>query len=118
MPKKRQASELWKDEPEEHDFPAASDFLSLLLPEVSVEVVVERLRRAGTIRRKAKDLIRASRLQLLPVDDPEVAKDLKRVARGEKLSQELLLRTGRPKRASPLTVASPTATTGSVPATT
>jgi hypothetical protein len=104
MPKKGQASELWKDDPEEHDFPAAADYLSLLLPEATVGVVVERLRKAGTIRRKAKDLVRSSRLPLLPADDPEVIKDIKRVNRGEKLSPVLLLR-GSAQADVPLVVA-------------
>ncbi|GAA1002262.1 hypothetical protein [Subtercola frigoramans] len=40
----------------------------------------------------AKDLLRASRLSLLPVDDPCVAKDLKRIRKGIELSPVLLLR--------------------------
>jgi len=91
--------ERWKDEPEEHDFPAAADYLSLQLPEHDAAAAVEALRTAPTIHRKAKDLLRASRLDLLPSDDPEVAKDLKKVASGERLSPVLLV------RGSPLVVA-------------
>ncbi len=52
------------------------------------------MRKAPTVRRKAKDLLRASRLPLLPADDVDVAKDLKRVKRGSKLSPVLLVRGG------------------------
>ena len=84
--------EHWKDEPEEHDFPAAADFLSLLFAEAQAAALVEQLRVATATRRKAKDLLRASRLDLLPESNPEVSKDLKRVAAGERLSPVLLVR--------------------------
>jgi hypothetical protein len=41
---------------------------------------------------RAKDLLRAARLQLLPRDDSEVAKDLRGIAGGEALSPVLLVR--------------------------
>jgi hypothetical protein len=104
MAKKQKRGELWKDEPEEHDFPAAADYLSLVLPETVSSALVEELRGAGTMTRKAKDILRASRLVLLPVDDPEVAKDLKRVATGESLSPVLLVR-GQAGAGVPLIVA-------------
>jgi hypothetical protein len=89
---KRRRREHWKDEPEEHDYPAASDYLGLVLAEPTAAAVVEALRGAETILRKAKDLVRASRLPLLGIDDPEVARDLRKVARGELLSPVLLVR--------------------------
>jgi hypothetical protein len=92
--------EHWKQEPDEHDYPAAADYLSLLLEPDSVKRVVAALRAAPVERRKAKDLLRASGLPLLPVDNAHVAKDLHKVHDGEKLSPVLLLRgdllTGRP----------------------
>jgi len=90
MTKKR--PEHWKDEPEEHDFPAAADYLSLVFTERQTAALVDALREAATVRRKAKDLLRASRHDLLGPDDPEVKKDLKKVARGERLSPVLLVR--------------------------
>src|SRR5580704_10467494 len=104
MPKKQAPQEIWKDDPDEHDFPAASDYLTLVLSESAAAVVVGRLRSAGTVRRKAKDLMRSSRLPLLLADNIEVARDLKKVARGEPLSPVLLLR-GEATRGLPLTVA-------------
>jgi hypothetical protein len=104
MAKKHERPEYWKEDPDEHDFPAAADYLSLLLPETASAAIVEELSGAGTVRRKAKDLLRSSRLSLLPPDDPEVAKDLKRVVNGESLSPVLLVR-GRAAVGAPLIVA-------------
>ena len=82
----------WLDAPEEHDYAAAADYLSLLFPESESASIVEGLRSAPVIQRKAKDLMRASRLELLPADDPEVSKDLEKVAAGGRLSPVLLVR--------------------------
>ena len=96
--------EHWQDAPEEHDFPAAADYLSLLAPASEVAKAVDALRIAGTVHRKAKDLLRASRLGLLPPDNLHVRKDLEKVASGKRLSPVLLVR-GRVDKGVPLTVA-------------
>ena len=92
MSKKGRPKDHWKREPEDHDFPAAADYLSLLVAETVSASIVAQLHAATTVTRKAKDLMRASRLPLLPTDNPHVAKDLKRVANGELLSPVLLVR--------------------------
>lgn len=51
----------WKTEPDEHDYPAAASYLSLLAPAV-------------------------------PVDDPHVASDLRKIREGSALSPVLLVR--------------------------
>jgi hypothetical protein len=84
--------EHWKDEPDEHDYPAAHDYLTLVLEESAASAAVAALRAAPLERRKAKDLLRASRLDLLPVDNVHVAKDLKKVREGDQLSPVLLVR--------------------------
>jgi hypothetical protein len=104
MAKKLQRPETWKQGPEEHDFPAAADYLSLVMPETAAAPIVAQLQKADTVHRKAKDLLRASELPLLPTTNPHVAKDLKRVAKGEQLSPVLLVR-GRAKSGLPLIVA-------------
>jgi len=90
----------WKDEPEQHDYPAAGDFLSLLLGPSAVSAVVAALQAAPVVHRKAKDLLRASGLALLGPDNHHVARDLDKVHDGVLLSPVLLvrgdLRTGRP----------------------
>jgi len=78
----------WLDEPEHHDFAAASDYLSLVLEPEQVDKVVRRLREAKTVQRKAKDILRASRLELLSRTNPHVARDLAK----DSLSPILLVR--------------------------
>jgi hypothetical protein len=97
-------AEHWQDEPEEHDFPAAADFLSLVAPAGEVAKVVDALKAAQTEHLKAKDLLRASRLSLLAADNVHVKKDLAKVAAGKRLSPVLLVR-GRGDKGTPLTVA-------------
>jgi len=96
--------EHWQDAPEEHDFPAAADYLSLLAPASEVTKVVDALRAAETVHYKAKDLLRASRLGLLPPDNVHVRKDLEKVASGKRLSPVLIVR-GRADKGVALTVA-------------
>ncbi len=86
--------ELWKAAPAAHDFDAAADYLSLLFDATAVRAIVRRLRAATPTTKKAKDLLRASGLPLLPADDGEMNKDLKKVKKGEKLSPVLLVRGG------------------------
>ncbi len=102
--KKGAATEHWKQEPDDHDFPAAADYLSLLLPEQMGASLVVRLKGVEMFERKAKDLLRANRLPLLARDNPHVAADLKRVASGQRLSPVLLVR-GQAKKGLPLLVA-------------
>jgi hypothetical protein len=104
MSKNEQNVEHWKDEPDDHDYPAAADYLSLILPDPAVQKVVERLRKGTLVRRKAKDLLRASALPLLPETNPHVKKDLAKVKEGKLLSPVLVVR-GRLKKGVPLTVA-------------
>jgi hypothetical protein len=101
---KRAQAEHWKVEPDEHDYPAALAYLTLVLPPATAEDIVARLRVAEVLRFKAKDLIRASRLRLLPVNNFHVAADLRKVKRGQPLSPVLLVR-GHLMRDVALTVA-------------
>lgn len=96
--------EHWKEQPDDHDFPSAADYLSLLFPEDRVTKIVTALRAAPAMHRKAKDLLRASRLELLPQDNVHVAKDLAKVKSGQSLSPVLLVR-GKAESDVPLTVA-------------
>lgn len=70
---KRGPTVRWLDEPEEHDYPAAASFLSLIAGPKAASRAVTALREAVTLKFKAKDLLRAAGLPLLPVDDPEVS---------------------------------------------
>jgi hypothetical protein len=86
-------AEHWKDQPEDQDFPAAASYLSLLLEPPAVAKLVDALQAAtGLEHYKAKDILRASSLPLLPVDNKHVASDLDKVKVGKKLSPVLLIR--------------------------
>jgi hypothetical protein len=100
----RPPREHWKEEPDEHDYPAAQDYLSLLLGQADAARLVKALQQATVTHRKAKDLLRASRLGLLGSEDPEVMKDLRKVRRDERLSPVLLVRGSLPSDV-PMTVA-------------
>ncbi|HEY2056806.1 MAG TPA: hypothetical protein VGH57_00435 [Amycolatopsis sp.] len=86
--------ENWKSEPDEHDFPAALDYLSLLIPGPAAAELVALLRAADLVHRKAKDILRASGLPLLDETDAHVRKDLHKAAHGTALSPVLLVRGG------------------------
>ena len=94
----------WKDEPEDHDYPAATDYLTLIMGQAQADKLVASLRDAPLVRRKAKDLLRASDLPHLPMDNPHVAADLRKVRKGRSLSPVLLVR-GRAAQGAPLIVA-------------
>ena len=98
------AKEHWKSEPEDHDYPAAASYLSLLLPQPSADALVAELRAAPIGHWKAKDLLRASGLALLSSENPHVASDLKKVKDGERLSPVLLVR-GSINKSAPLQIA-------------
>ncbi|BBX46869.1 hypothetical protein GCM10009641_39790 [Mycobacterium cookii] len=83
---------LWGDEPDEHDYPAAADYLALLATAEQISEIVAALKQAPIVRKKAKDLLRASCLQLLPVDNPHVSRDLKKIKKGQRLSPILAVR--------------------------
>jgi len=85
-------TEHWKDAPDDHDFPAAADYLSLVLDPSEVDARVKALKAAPITHRKAKDLLRASRLELLPAENLHVKKDLGKVQKGQLLSPVLLVR--------------------------
>ena len=97
-------SEHWQLEPDEHDYPAAATYLSLLGDRATVEKLVGLLKSAPTSIYEAKDLLRASRLSLLARDNAHVAHDLAKVAAGSRLSPVLLVR-GRLLKGRDLVVA-------------
>jgi len=82
----------WLSAPQEHDYPAAAAYLSLTADEAQVADIVARLKKAPETKQKAKDILRASRLALLPKDDEHVVGDMAKVAQGEAISPVLLVR--------------------------
>ena len=86
------ASVKWLEKPEAHDFPAAADYLALLADSHTVEELTQRLQAGTIVHKKAKDILRAAQLGLLPVDNPHVAADLAKIKKGNPLSPILLVR--------------------------
>ncbi|HIC8643189.1 hypothetical protein [Elizabethkingia meningoseptica] len=85
-------NDIWLSEPEEHDFPAAQDYLELLFEPVQAKKYVDKLKSVSTIRKKSKDILRASKLALLPETNIHVKENLKKVEKNKKLSPILLIR--------------------------
>jgi hypothetical protein len=83
---------IWKTEPDDQDYPAAGDYLGLLADAAIVEGLVTGLKSAPIVYKKAKDILRAARLQLLPVDNPRVKSDLSKIKKEKQLSPILLVR--------------------------
>lgn len=82
----------WLKEPEDHDYPAAESYLSLIYDEKNVANTIERLKEAAVTEFKAKDVFRASQLSLLGISNLRVAADKRKITDGTKLSPLLLLR--------------------------
>ncbi|WP_298228655.1 hypothetical protein [Gryllotalpicola sp.] len=82
----------WLDKPAHHDYGAARSYLALNLGKKTVDRIVRRLAHTQVVRFKAKDILRASGLPLLPRDNADVAKQLERIAVGEALSPCLIVR--------------------------
>lgn len=82
----------WLKESEEHDYPAALSYLSLLYSQKIAQERVAKLKHAQISQFKAKDIFRASRLPLLGLDNYHVKKDKKKIESHERLSPLLLVR--------------------------
>ena len=80
----------WKSEVDAHDYAAASSYLSIRFGESRAEKVAAELKKLPVITRRANDILRATGRDALPLSDPGVLKDLKKVLAGEKLSPVLV----------------------------
>ncbi len=94
----------WKDEPDQHDYPAAASYLALIADAVTADALIAGLRRAPIEHYKAKDILRASGLPALPLENVHVAKDVAKVKAAKALSPVLLVR-GDIHRGYPLQIA-------------
>ena len=82
----------WLSEPEEHDYPAALSYLSLIYDGKIAAGFVKKLRQAKMSEFKAKDIFRASGLSLLGVSNSHVKADQKKIVSGRNVSPLLLVR--------------------------
>ena len=95
---------VWGIEPEDHDYPAAQSFLSLLSDPDEISRIVDELHQAPIELIKAKDVIRASGLPMLERSNFHVKRDLKKIVEKRPLSPILLVRGDGAKHLS-LTIA-------------
>ncbi len=82
----------WLAEPEAHDYDAAVAYLSMLAESEAVDKTVAALKEAKPVFQKAKDILRAAGLKLLPESNAHVRSDLAKISDGKKLSPILLVR--------------------------
>src|SRR5271156_554470 len=94
----------WLDKPEDHDYQAAADYLSMVAEPDVVKATVAALRQTTPVFRKAKDILRAAGLALLPATNAHVAADLAKISDGDRLSPILLVR-GNAKKVIALQIA-------------
>lgn len=80
----------WKKDVSPHDYAAAASYLSIRYGESKAQEVSAKLKKLPVITRRANDILRAVRRDALPLSDPGVLKDLKKVLAGEKLSPVLV----------------------------
>lgn len=80
----------WKKDVDTRDYAAASSYLSIRFGPRRAEQVAAELRDRPVITRRANDILRATGRSPLPLSDPGVLKDLKKVLRGKKLSPILV----------------------------
>ena len=69
----------WLAKPEDHDYPAASSYLSLIFTEVEAKRISASLKKVSIKNFKAKDVFRASKLSLLGVSNSHVNKNIKKI---------------------------------------
>ena len=82
----------WKKDVAEHDYAAASSYLSIRFGEGRAERIAAELKKLPVISRRANDILRAVGRMPLALSDPGVLRDLKKVLAGEKLSPILVAR--------------------------
>jgi hypothetical protein len=80
----------WKRDVAEHDYAAASSYLSIRFGQSRADQVAAELRKLPVIKRRANDIMRATGRVPLELSDPGVLKDLKKLLGGEKLSPILV----------------------------
>jgi hypothetical protein len=81
----------WMADPEEHDYPAARDYLELVMSPDDAAQCVSLLKAAPVSQKKSKDISRASGLELLDDSNAHVRKNLQKMREGKSLSPVLLV---------------------------
>jgi len=82
----------WLSRPEDHDYPAALSYLTLIYDKKTAAGFVNKLKKAPVSEFKAKDIFRASRLPLLGAGNSHVKKDMLKIESKCGVSPLLLVR--------------------------
>jgi hypothetical protein len=77
----------WKKDVEQHNHAAASSYLSIRFGESRAQQVAGELQKLPIIMRRANDVLRAVGRAALPLSDPGVLKDLKKVLSGPRCAR-------------------------------
>jgi len=83
---------IWAKEPEDHDYPAAASYLSLIYSPKDTKKLVKKLRHTPMVSYHAKDIFRATRLPLLGAANYHVKKVRAKILHGSEISPILLVR--------------------------
>jgi hypothetical protein len=81
----------WQARPTSDDFTAALSYLTLQFRASTARGLVSRAHAIKATDHIAKDILRASNLPLLPIDERHVAENLKRIHKGKTLSPIILI---------------------------
>lgn len=88
----------WLDDPEDKDYAAAQNYLSMVVAPDLLSDLIVRLRKAPLGKWKAKDILRAASLPVLkPKQSREVEEKLERIKADEAISPILLVGGLRPE---------------------
>ena len=82
----------WFGEPEEHNYPAALSYLSLIYEKAKAEELVSKLKKSEIVSFKSKDIFRASSLSLLGNNNSHMENNRKKIKDKVPLSPLLLVR--------------------------
>jgi len=85
----------WAKQAEEHDYPAAKSYLSLIYDDKIATDFVNKLKKARIREFKAKDIFRASSVSLLGISNLHVETDRKKIKKGLEISPILLVRDSK-----------------------
>lgn len=88
----KKVSVKWLDEPEDHDYPAALSYLSLIYDATTAASLVRKLKKTAMTEFKAKDIFRASALPLLGAANSHVKKNQQKIRSGVEMTPLLLIR--------------------------
>ena len=82
----------WAARPGNTEFEGALRYLSLQFSQALSRRLVSKARRAASTEHVAKDVLRTSRLPLLPTDERHVAENLKKIRKGKPIAPIIAIR--------------------------